>query len=74
MVILPSYSCVSTIVWLHQWNSKKMLIKKVVWKLPKAAVCCSEQILEAAPHKTTAIQPLTSHLTDHLNKTNKTEK
>ena len=31
-----------------------------------------KQILEATPHRTTAVQPLFSHLWNHLNKTNKT--
>ena len=30
-----------------------------------------EQILEAAPHKTTPVQPLTSHLKNHPSKMNK---
>ena len=36
--------------------------------------CCMhfQQILEAAPHKRAAIQTLSSHLTDHLSKMNKT--
>ena len=39
-------------------------------KLHKDAACCFEQILEAAPYKT-AVQPLTSHLTNHSSKTKK---
>ena len=31
-----------------------------------------EQILEEAPHRTTAVRPLTSHLKIHPNKMNKT--
>ena len=33
---------------------------------------CFEQILEATFHKTAAIRPFTSHITNHLRKTNKT--
>ena len=38
----------------------------------KNVMCCFEQILEATPLKTAAVRPITSHLTSHLNKTNKT--
>ena len=38
----------------------------------KDAVCCFEEILEAAPHKTAAVQPLTSHLVNHPNKMSNT--
>ena len=41
------------------------------WELRKNASCCFEQIQEAAPHKTAAIQPLNSHLLNHTNKQNK---
>ena len=41
-------------------------------ELHKNAACCLEQILEATPHKTAAIRPSTSHLTNHPSKTNKT--
>ena len=39
--------------------------KKTRWKLHKDATCGFEQILEAAPHKTAAVQLLISHLTNH---------
>ena len=32
----------------------------------------SEQILEPAPHETSAVRPLTDYLTNHSSKTNKT--
>ena len=35
----------------------------------KDAACYFEQILEAAPYKTAAVPPLTSHLTNHPSKT-----
>ena len=35
-------------------------------------MCCFEQILEVAPNKTTAVQSLTSILTNHPSKMNKT--
>ena len=44
-----------------------MVIKKIhkdiaKQELHKNAVCCLEQILEATPNKTAAVQPITSHL------------
>ena len=42
--------------------------KKGRWELYKDFGCSCEQILEAAPHKTAAIQPLISHLTNHPSK------
>ena len=45
-----------------------MLIKYMEKKLHKNAMCCFEQILEAIPHKTAVVWPLTSHLTSKINK------
>ena len=45
------------------------LEEKVRWELLKDVVCCCEQILEAVPFKTVAVQPLTSHHTYHPSKT-----
>ena len=39
--------------------------------LHENAMSYFEQILEATPHKTAAVQPLTSHLKNHTGKTNK---
>ena len=49
----------------------KHMGKKARWNLYNDAACCSEQILEPAPHKTTAVQPLTSHLINHPSQMNK---
>ena len=46
--------------------------EKARWELHKQAVCCFEQKLETACYKTAAVQPLTSHLTSHPSKMNKT--
>ena len=46
-----------------------MLEAKARWELHKDAVCCFEQILEAAPHKTATVLPPASHLTSHPIKT-----
>ena len=63
MGILRSCSLVSTVVWLHHFN--KTPREKARWELHKDAACCFEQLLEAAPHITAAVWPLTSHLTNH---------
>ena len=57
---------------MHHWDAKEKNVEKARWKLHKNAMCYSEQILEETTHKTAAVQPLTSHLTNHSNKTNKT--
>ena len=70
--ILPSCSHVNTIVWLHHWDFNKMPGEKASWESYRDTACSFEQILKAAPHKATTVQPLTSHLTNHPNKTSKT--
>ena len=50
-------------VWMHHLDSKETHGEKLNENY---------QILEAAAYKTVAVRPLTSHLTNHLNKTNKT--
>ena len=56
------------------WTLSKGREKKVRWELHKDAGYCFEQILEAIPNKTAAVQPLTSHLKNHPSKTNKTSR
>ena len=41
-------------------------------ELHKDSVFCFKQILKAVPYKTAAVQPLTSHFTNHSSKMNKT--
>ena len=65
---LPICGCFSTTVWIHHLDANEMHGQK----LHKNATCCFEQILEAAPRKTTPVRPLTFHLANHLSKTNKT--
>ena len=72
MGILPSCSYVSTTVWVHYMDTNKMHGKKARQEPHKNAMCYFEQILEATPHKTAAVWSLTSHLTNHPSKTNKT--
>ena len=47
-------------------------VEKARKKLTKNATCCFEQILEVTIYKTIVVQPLTSHLTNHPSKMNKT--
>ena len=44
------------------------------WELHKDPAYRSEQILEAAPYKTTAIQPLASHLPNLVRRASQAEK
>ena len=67
--ILTSCSCVSTTVWKHHLYFNKTLGGG---ELYMNSVCFFEQILEAVPYKTAVVQSLTSHLSNHPNKTNKT--
>ena len=52
----------STTLWMHHMDTDKDPREKARWDLHKNATSYREQILEAAPHETTAIRPLTSHL------------
>ena len=56
---------------LHIWNLTKWLEKKLSGN-HKDAVYYFEWVPEAASHKTAAVWPLTSHLTNHPSKTNRT--
>ena len=64
-----------THVWIHPPNflfTMSLPMDFVVKDLYKIAPCCFGQIMEATPHKTTAIRQLTSYLTNHSRKTKKT--
>ena len=69
--ILPNCSCVSTTVWLLNMDFNKTLEEKVRLELYKYDACCSEQVQEAAPHRTVAIGPHTANLTNYPRKMNK---
>ena len=69
---LLSHGCVTTAVWVHHMEAKKMHGDKSRLELYKNALCSSEQILKAAPYKTVVVRPLTSHLTNHSSMTNNT--
>ena len=53
-------------------DANKMHREKARWELQKNATSYLEHILEAALYRTIAVQPLTSHLTNHPSKMNKT--
>ena len=52
-------------------HPNETLGEKTWLELYKSYTCLFEKILEAALHQTVAVQPLTSHLTNHPSKTNK---
>ena len=70
--ILPNSCRLRISVWMHHLDFNEKLEGKARWEIHIKAACCSEQILEAAPYDSADIQPLTSHLTNHPNKTSKT--
>ena len=55
---LPRCGCVNIIVWMHHIDTNKMHGEKARWELHKNAMCYSEHISEATPHKITAERPL----------------
>ena len=64
VMLAGRYSCTT-------WTLMKCLKKKQGWDNTMMLTCCFEQILEAATHNTTAVRPLTSHLTNYSNRMNK---
>ena len=72
MGILPSFSYVSTIVWLHHLNITEVLGEKSRWNLHKNAACCFEHFLKATPRKTPSVQSPTTYLTNYPSKADKT--
>ena len=72
MGVLPSYSHVSTTVWMHYLNFNEMPGEKDRRKLHKNAVGSLEQILKAVTHKTAVVWPLTYYLINHPSKMSKT--
>ena len=69
--ILPCCTHVSITVWLFYLDSMKTR-EKARREQHKNAAYYFKPILEAAIYKTTAVQPLTSHLTNHPSKMSKT--
>ena len=66
MEIIASDSCDSTIVWLHHPEFNEKLGEKARQKLHKDPADCFEWNLEAIRYKTPTVQPLSSHLRNHL--------
>ena len=64
---LPSSGRVDTTVWMHYTNANKMCGEKSWGQLHKNAASNTEQVLEAAPHKAAAVQPLTIHHENYQN-------
>ena len=58
---LPNRGCVSTTLWMHHMNADKTHWEKAWQELHKNATSYTKQILEAAPHETAAVRPLTSY-------------
>ena len=55
------FQAVAVLVLQYGWTLTRHLGKKARWEQHKNAASCFEYILEVAPRKTAAIQPLTSH-------------
>ena len=53
-------------------NSQRRMETQIRWELHKNATWCFDQILETTLHKAAVVRPLTSHLTNHPNKINRT--
>ena len=49
---------------MYLMGANDMHGEKVWWELSKNSMCCFDHILEAAPHKTAAVQWFTSHFTN----------
>ena len=64
--------CTDTNIWMLHLDSNEKYGAKARKKLLKNTKRGFKQIKDAAPHKTAAIRPLTSHLTNHLCKMKKT--
>ena len=70
--IFPMWLCQYYCMDAPHGYPKKTLREKATWKLHKNAMSYLEQILEATPHKTMAVWPLTSHFKNHPSEINKT--
>ena len=59
---------IGVVVYIYIYIYIYIFGEKVRWPRHKNAPCCFKQILEAAHNKTSAVEPLTSHLTNHPDK------
>ena len=68
---LPSCGCVNTTAWMHHMYNNIIHGEKAGNDQQKNVTFCFEQFLEAIAHKTAAVRPLISNLTNLQSKTNK---
>ena len=68
----PSCGRVNTTIWMHHMKTDTAYREKARQQLHKNATSYTEEILEVISNKTADVGPLTSHLNNHTNKTNKT--
>ena len=61
MQFFPSSGHFDTAIWMHHMDANKTYGEKTWQQLHKNAESCIEEVLEATPHKTTAVQPPTTH-------------
>ena len=66
--MLPSCSCVNITIRMPHMDANKMREEKVRLEHHKNSMSYFKQILEAIPHKTAVVQPLTSHLKSYPSK------
>ena len=62
MEFLPIGGYVNTILWMHHIDADKTHSEEAKRELHKNPMNYTEQILEAIPHETAAVRPLTTHL------------
>ena len=72
MGFLPNCGCVTNTVWMYNMDSNNMHREKARFELHKNDTSYREHILEATLYETTSVWPLTSHLSNHPSRTNKT--
>ena len=59
------------VVWMPYLDANKTREVKAWWEVHKNDMLCFEQITEATSYKTSVVESLISHLTNHLSKMNK---
>ena len=62
LAFLPNSVCINTIIQMDRINNSKAYRENAKRELSKNVISYIEQILEATPHETIAVRPLTSHL------------
>ena len=64
---LPSSDRVDTAIWMHYMNANRAAEEKAWRQLHKNTASNIEQVLEAAPYKTAAVRPPTTHHKNYPN-------